>query len=579
MSVCQFIELLISIDAIRPEKISQARSVYAGMSCASSGPTPMVDIRANGKSGVLRINSPQDVELTLTSANVTSCSNGSGPVPTSGTKDLYINRDTKVTVTCSGPYGNVVDEVTIVLVTPEDNNNPFFVTCSPNLNSVITGNLVTWTASTTGGTGSYTYSWSGTDGLTGTSRTASKNYSTVGYKNAQVTVTSGARTLGASCFTAVNSATTTSRATTTATTSKPVDVDLKVERVSDESNQYMVSWEAENSTTCTASSFPSVSGWNNQVKTNVGFEMITVDETTTFSLLCRNNVYSDYATGVAEFTDFEALAEAELAEEEALSGAGGGGGSFGVMSGGASSTTSTSLPGNWMYGEVESVTTCTTTPSAGNPNGVSVFRVALKPCLGGSTSVYQPMVSNSINDPSSLTGVPAETNPYATLPNVMSHYFIITPNKEGVLNGVMMASTTFILPAVGNTILGSTTIDKLGCQNDTGVYIGSARHFGISEKSCQQVSTSTDSYLTGGSYSGDELGGLGGIQNILMSAGTSGIQGCVIGGIVAGPIGCVVGGAIGSVVGPVVEVVEGYGPFSGSNSHDHRGGRINPANW
>lgn len=49
---------------------------------------------------------------------------------------------------------------------------------------------VTWVAEVVGGAAPYTYSWTGTDGLTGNARTAIKYYATAGSKSAIVTVTS-----------------------------------------------------------------------------------------------------------------------------------------------------------------------------------------------------------------------------------------------------------------------------------------------------------------------------------------------------------------------------------------------------
>ncbi len=49
---------------------------------------------------------------------------------------------------------------------------------------------VAWTANTGGQKGTYSYSWSGTDSLTGSSALVTKSYNTCGYKNATTTVTS-----------------------------------------------------------------------------------------------------------------------------------------------------------------------------------------------------------------------------------------------------------------------------------------------------------------------------------------------------------------------------------------------------
>ena len=63
--------------------------------------------------------------------------------------------------------------------------------CYPSITSTVTGIPVTWTVAPTGGDGSYTYSWSGDDGLTGTTSTLIKTYTTLGTKTASMIVSSG----------------------------------------------------------------------------------------------------------------------------------------------------------------------------------------------------------------------------------------------------------------------------------------------------------------------------------------------------------------------------------------------------
>lgn len=73
----------------------------------------------------------------------------------------------------------------ITLVTP-----PVSASCSVSPASIYEGQSASWTASASGGNGSYTYSWTGTDGLTGSGSTASQPYSSAGAKSASVTVSS-----------------------------------------------------------------------------------------------------------------------------------------------------------------------------------------------------------------------------------------------------------------------------------------------------------------------------------------------------------------------------------------------------
>ncbi|MFA5935106.1 MAG: hypothetical protein WC827_04435, partial [Candidatus Paceibacterota bacterium] len=77
------------------------------------------------------------------------------------------------------------------------------VSCSANPNSIEVGESTTWSANASGGTGSYTYYWTGT-GLYGTSRTVTKSYNSEGTKTARVTVKSGTQTAYADCSAVVS---------------------------------------------------------------------------------------------------------------------------------------------------------------------------------------------------------------------------------------------------------------------------------------------------------------------------------------------------------------------------------------
>ena len=62
------------------------------------------------------------------------------------------------------------------------------VSCQSDL-PVRVNETMTWRATVSGGSGDYTYLWSGTEGLSGTEQTITKTYSTTGFKSARVTVT------------------------------------------------------------------------------------------------------------------------------------------------------------------------------------------------------------------------------------------------------------------------------------------------------------------------------------------------------------------------------------------------------
>lgn len=77
---------------------------------------------------------------------------------------------------------------------------PVSGSCSASPLSATAGSTnVTWTAAPSGGNGSYTYSWTGTDSLTGTGISTSKTYATTGNKYAAVAITSNGQTANVLC--------------------------------------------------------------------------------------------------------------------------------------------------------------------------------------------------------------------------------------------------------------------------------------------------------------------------------------------------------------------------------------------
>lgn len=92
-------------------------------------------------------------------------------------------------VVATNSYGSINSNTTTNSVVAPDPCIPT-VSCLANPVSVTTGQNVTWSATPSGGSGSgYTYSWTGTDGLTGTAQSVLKSYATTGPKTASVTVT------------------------------------------------------------------------------------------------------------------------------------------------------------------------------------------------------------------------------------------------------------------------------------------------------------------------------------------------------------------------------------------------------
>lgn len=76
---------------------------------------------------------------------------------------------------------------------------PLQVQCYPQPLTIQAGDSATWVSNVYGGTGSYSYTWSGSDGLSGSGPSISRAYYTSGNESANLTVTSGNQTKSASC--------------------------------------------------------------------------------------------------------------------------------------------------------------------------------------------------------------------------------------------------------------------------------------------------------------------------------------------------------------------------------------------
>jgi hypothetical protein len=81
-----------------------------------------------------------------------------------------------------------------------NNSNSLQIACYADKTSARVNTPVTWAVETVGGTGNYTYSWTGTDGLSSTQSSVIKTYDSTGAKTASVTVTaSNGQTSTQSC--------------------------------------------------------------------------------------------------------------------------------------------------------------------------------------------------------------------------------------------------------------------------------------------------------------------------------------------------------------------------------------------
>lgn len=150
-----------------------------------------------------------NVNGTLNWSATASGANGSYTYSWSGTDSLtgtgssvsktYSSAGTKAgTITITSGSQSITRTCTAV-VNQVVVNNDLSVSCSANPSSVDIDEDVTWRADATGGNGSYSYDWSGTDGLDGSSRNITWSYDDNGTKRGTVTITSGGQTASASC--------------------------------------------------------------------------------------------------------------------------------------------------------------------------------------------------------------------------------------------------------------------------------------------------------------------------------------------------------------------------------------------
>jgi len=225
---------------------SNTLSLVVPTACIPSPSPPTVDIKANGSDGPITISNNSSAPLSwITTNNPTFCTASgawSGSKLVSGgsesTGTLSGPNTYTFSISCSNTAGSDTDSVTVNVAAPGcvcvanswDANlctrckadcsgyntsctdfgpnspspgndwcscdqrcpgadNPtcttsFTVSCS----GAVSGSTVNWTA-TPNPAGTYTYSWTGIDGLTGTSNPISKTYSTSGTKTANVTAT------------------------------------------------------------------------------------------------------------------------------------------------------------------------------------------------------------------------------------------------------------------------------------------------------------------------------------------------------------------------------------------------------
>lgn len=165
----------------------------ANAQCGYAHDNPVATLAASPAT----INSGDSSTLTWSSENVTSCT-GTGfstDGATSGSVSVSPSQTTTYSVSCTGPDGNASDNETVTVKA----GGPLEVSCSANPNPQSVNASVIWHANVSGDQGPYTYSWSGSEGLSGSASSVSKSYATTGTKTASVTVTGATQAVGVAC--------------------------------------------------------------------------------------------------------------------------------------------------------------------------------------------------------------------------------------------------------------------------------------------------------------------------------------------------------------------------------------------
>ena len=116
ISICSFVNLLLNIGVIAPEKANMALSaVNCPGAVANSANRPSVDLKANGSDGPVSVNSGSSVSLSWTSINTSACSDGANNLQIAGDVNFSPVTASRVfSITCRGVDGTTVnDSVTV----------------------------------------------------------------------------------------------------------------------------------------------------------------------------------------------------------------------------------------------------------------------------------------------------------------------------------------------------------------------------------------------------------------------------------------------------------------------------------
>lgn len=135
--------------------------------------------------------------LTWSSTGAATCSSTSFSTggTTSGSVTVSPSQTTTYSVSCTGAGGSASASASVAIQASANNpspGGPLLASCRVSPSTAEVGETVAWTSTVSGGSGSYSYSWSGTDNLSGSASQISRAYTTTGQKTASLTVTDNA---------------------------------------------------------------------------------------------------------------------------------------------------------------------------------------------------------------------------------------------------------------------------------------------------------------------------------------------------------------------------------------------------
>ncbi len=162
------------------------------LNCGTTPPPPPPPVTASLIANPPAIDQGEQSLLTWSSTGATECTGTD--FSTSGTPSGNVlvrpAQTTTYSVRCSNSSNSATANasVTVRRPTPPPGGEPFSVSCRVTPSQIGINQPAIWSSSVTGPQGIYTYSWTGTDGLSGTASQVSKSYSSPGHKSGRLTV-------------------------------------------------------------------------------------------------------------------------------------------------------------------------------------------------------------------------------------------------------------------------------------------------------------------------------------------------------------------------------------------------------